>query len=80
MRKLNYDSKHDILLVKFSDLKNSYSDEDESGIVVHRDIVSDVLTGITIFNFAARLDGRSEEPIKLPEGLSFQCDILPYIH
>lgn len=80
MRKLNYDSKNDILLVKFLDMQNSYSDEDESGIVVHRDIDDDKLTGITIFNFAARLDGRLEEPIKLPDGLSFQSDILPYIH
>lgn len=80
MRKINYDQECDILFIGFADMENSYSDEDESGIVIHRDIDNNMLTGVTIFDFSCRLLKYNDNPIVLPEGLDFNRDILPHLH
>lgn len=48
---INYDEKYDILYIKLSDNKNSIGDEEDNGILILRDKISNIITGITIFDF-----------------------------
>ena len=50
----NYDARFDVLYLAFADKSTSYGNEDDDGIIIMRDMYSGVITGITIFNFAAR--------------------------
>lgn len=47
---LSYDEKYDILYLSFFDRSRSYGDE-EDGIVIMRDMETDEITGITIYDF-----------------------------
>lgn len=54
MLNLNYDNRYDILYVGISDKKNSIGDEEYDGLLVLRDIQSNNITGLTIFDFFER--------------------------
>ena len=47
----NYDSKNDILYLTFGNKNNSIGDEIMDGYVVMRDILTNEITGATIFDF-----------------------------
>ena len=49
---LQYDQENDILYYTCLNNCDSYGDENPDNIVVMRDIESDVITGVTILNFA----------------------------
>ena len=49
---LQYDQEDDILDYSCQNKGDSYGDENPDNIVVMRDIESDVITGVTILNFA----------------------------
>ena len=50
--KFQYDEENDILYYTSADKSNSYGDEEPDNIVFMRDIDTDVITGITILDFA----------------------------
>ena len=54
MYNLDYDDDHDIMYIKFKDMGNSYGDEIENGVVVSKDMKSDEITGIMLFDFDKR--------------------------
>jgi len=54
--KMNYDEKFDVLYVKFSDNSNSVGDEDDNGVIVHKDCETGEVTSITVFDFKRRME------------------------
>jgi hypothetical protein len=69
---LQYDQKNDILYYTRSDEGDSYGDENPDNIVIMRDIESDVVTGITVLNFA-RMYRTKDARLKILEGF-FRLD------
>lgn len=55
-RKINYNSKFDVLDLSFVDNKNSYGEEDVDNIVEFRDTKTGKLTGLTILDFKSMFD------------------------
>ena len=51
VNEINYDRAVDVLYLTFSNMSNSYGDEDIDNIVFFKDIDSEEITGITILNF-----------------------------
>lgn len=49
--KLSYDPKHDVLDLVFSDGNNSYGDCSLYGVIVHRDMGAEEITGYTFTHF-----------------------------
>ncbi|HWS31064.1 MAG TPA: DUF2283 domain-containing protein [Clostridia bacterium] len=80
MVKIKYDEQYDILYVALSDMGTSYGNEDPDGVVVHRDMRTKEVTGVTIFEFRKRVMGQVDWPIILPNNISFEKDIAPYLH
>ncbi len=72
MLKLNYDKKNDILYLSIGDPKPSYGEEDVSGIVIRRDMASNDITGITIFDFMKRITEKTIDSKDLPIQVDFQ--------
>ena len=79
MLSLNYDKKHDVLYISIGAPKPSYGDEEKSGVVILRDINTDEITGITIFDFKKRLESNSLNVLDLPINIDFINDVNPYI-
>ena len=80
MTEIDYDSKYDVLYVALANMENSYGTEDSEGILVHRDMTTKEVTGITIFEFKKRIMGQVDWPIILPESINFERDLEPLIH
>ncbi len=49
--KINYDLKFDVLYYSLGDTSNSYGDEIDNRLILLRDIDTDNITGITVFDF-----------------------------
>lgn len=77
MIKLNLDQKNDVLYVAFSDMKKSYGDEIQNGVVVFYDIDDDSVTGVTIFDFMERYKNKRLEELKIPCEIDFRRDVYP---
>ena len=77
MRKLDYDPKYDVVYISLGDMSNSYGDEDPDGIVVHRDMDTDEITGVTVFGFSKRVKNGEILPIV---GIDLRRDVLPLIN
>ena len=75
MLSLNYDSKNDILYLTFSNKNNSIGDEIIDGYVVMKDILSDDVTGVTIFDFMKKYNASYQLPIEV----NYRSDIVPSI-
>ena len=72
MLKLNYDKKNDILYLSIGDPKPSYGEEDVPGIVIRRDMASNDITGITIFDFMKRITEKTIDSMDIPIQVDFQ--------
>ena len=79
-KKVDYDTKYDVLYIMLSDTSNSYGDEDPDGIVVFKDIDTDQITGVTIFDFSTRFSNPAMLKCVLPSSINFNADILPLLH
>ena len=73
--KLDYNSRLDTLYVALADKSHSYGDDSLKGIIIMRDIKTEVITGFTIIGFNKKRMTHAL-PI-LPNGLSWEKDILP---
>ena len=51
---VNYDENFDVLYLGFSDTSQSYGHESPDGFVVLHDVMTEGVTGVTIFNFFER--------------------------
>ena len=80
MKKIKYDSKHDVLYITLCEMHDPYGDEDPSGIVILRELETNEICAITIFEFSKRLIQGGGLPMVLPSSVDFDKDILPYIH
>ena len=61
MLRVNYDKKFDVLYLVFADNSNSIGDEDDYGIVTHKDRNTNEITSITIFGFQQKLQAGSHQ-------------------
>ncbi len=79
MLSVNLDSKHDILYLRIDDTMNSYGDEIENGLVVLKDMCSDVITGITIFDFIEKYKEGKIDKLNLPVKIDFIHEVYPIV-
>lgn len=49
--KLSYDPKYDVLYLRFSNVNNSYGDWSSYGVIIHRDMNTEKITGYTFTHF-----------------------------
>ncbi len=77
MINVQLDKKNDILYITLSDMSNSYGDEDDNGNVIFRDLKTDRITGITIFDFIMKYDNMKIRELKLPVAIDFETDVFP---
>ena len=75
----NYDSRNDILYLTFGSKQNSIGDEVATGYVVMRDIFTDSITGLTIFDFMKKYKTNNIPSYQLPININYQNDVLPLI-
>lgn len=66
MLKLNYDNKFDILYISIGNPAPSYGEENTAGLVILRNIETDELTGITIFDFGKRVNSNTINELNIP--------------
>lgn len=66
MLKLNYDNKFDILYISIGEPVPSYGNEDIPGLVVLKNIVTDELAGVTIFDFKKRVNNNTINDLDMP--------------
>jgi uncharacterized protein YuzE len=80
MLNLNYDKRFDVLYILFSDTNNTYGEEDDFGVVIHRDFDTDEVTCITIFDFKKKLNANQLSKLALPVDIDYANDVVPLIH
>ena len=66
MLNLDYDKKNDVLYISIGRPKPSYGEEDVPGIVILKDIITDEITGITVFDFMKRIQSNDIKNLNLP--------------
>lgn len=54
---IDYDKKFDVLYISLGDKDNSYGDDSKDDFIIMRDIDTNEITGITIFNFLEKTGG-----------------------
>lgn len=79
MLNLNYDEKNDILYLGLADKSNSYGDEIISGLIVMRDLLTDEITGFTIFDFCSKYYSNSLSTLPLPIQIDFDKEVISKI-
>lgn len=77
--KINYDHKYDTLYVAIADKTNSYGDDSTDGIILMRDMDTDVLTGFTIMRFLNKYRQGTLPPLPPEIHCSFERDIIPHL-
>jgi hypothetical protein len=75
MLDLNLDKINDVLYVIISDTSNSYGTEDYNGLVVLRDIMTDDVTGVTIFDFSKRYKKGNLNSLPFPFKIDIEKEI-----
>jgi len=71
MLTFNYDKTYDVLYILFSDDDNTYGDEDECGIVLHRNFSTNDITGVTIFDFEKKYRANQLPALNFPVELDY---------
>lgn len=61
---INYDKKNDILYISIGEPVPSISEEQEEGIVIRRNMITNAISGVTILDYKERIN--RNEKIKLP--------------
>jgi uncharacterized protein YuzE len=79
MLSLNYDSKSDVLYIGFSDRSNSYGDEIVDGFVILYDLDTNIVTGVTIFDFLLKYRNNKLNDLPMPVNIDFDKDIISAI-
>jgi uncharacterized protein YuzE len=79
MLKINYDNEFDIMYISLGDPKPSYGEEEIPGLILLKDINTDEITGITIFDFKKRLEEDSLRNLDLPIKIDFEQQIVKYL-
>ena len=70
-----YDSKYDVLNIKFSSTKNSYGDEEIDNIILLKDFKDDKITGITILDFKKMYDRNDERMKEINKYIDSNADV-----
>lgn len=71
--------KNDVLYIATDDMRESYGDEIENGLVVFRDLSTERITGVTVFDFLKKYQKNEIDSIKLPIDIDFKRDVYPKI-
>lgn len=79
MLSINLDKKNDVLYITTDDMRESYGDEIENGLVVFRDLSTEQITGVTVFDFLKKYQKNEIDSIKLPIDIDFKRDVYPKI-
>ncbi|NMB07942.1 MAG: DUF2283 domain-containing protein [Tissierellia bacterium] len=66
MLKVNYDSKFDILYISIGNPVPSYGDEQVPGLVILKNIKTDEITGVTIFDFMKKVKENTMDDLEIP--------------
>lgn len=66
MLKVNYDSKFDVLYINIGNPVPSYGDERVPGLVILKNIHTDEITGVTIFDFMKRVKDNTMDDLEIP--------------
>ena len=66
MLKVNYDSKFDILYISIGNPVPSYGDEQVPGLVILKNIKTDEITGVTIFDFMKKVKENTTDDLEIP--------------
>lgn len=79
MLNLNYDKKFDVLYISIGDPKQSYGEENTPGLVILKDIITNEITGVTIFDFKKRLNENTLKDLDLPIKIDFSNEVNPFV-
>lgn len=63
---LNYDNKFDILYISIGNPVPSYGEEETPGLVILRDIKTNQLTGVTVFDYKKRVNTNTIKELNIP--------------
>jgi len=77
MLRLNYDARGDILYLGWADKSNSVGDEILSGYVIHTDMDTDEVTGLTVLDFMERYRSGRFNPPPLPIYIDYEVEVIP---
>ena len=80
MLDLNYDESFDVLYMGFADKTNSYGDEVKNGYVLMIDEDTQIVTGLTIFDFMSRYNNGTLESLPLPVSVDYDIDVVSRLH
>ena len=80
MLDLNYDKSFDVLYMGFADKTNSYGDEVKNGYVLMIDEDTQIVTGLTIFDFMSRYNNGTLESLPLPVSVDYDIDVVSRLH
>ena len=75
----NYDSKFDILYVAVADKSQSYGDDAAPGLIIMRDMITDVATGFTIFGFRQKLTQNRLPALPPDLSICLKRDVIPRV-
>lgn len=73
---IDFDAKNDVLYIVLTPSHLSYG-EDRDGVVIMRDVDTDEITGLTIFDFKRKYNNNSLSDELLPKRFSFGKDVYP---
>lgn len=79
MLSLNYDPKNDILYLGLSDRSNSYGEEIVDGFVILYDLATNLVTGVTIFDFMAKYHADKLKDLPMPIDVDFDKEVVSAI-
>lgn len=74
-----YDDEFDVLYLTFSDKSNSYGDDISDCVTVMRDWDTDIITGLTIFDFMRLYKADELRNTDMPVEVNFAKDVVPFI-
>ena len=77
--RVNYDKRFDVLYLSFSDSSQSYGHENPDGFVVLHDLMTEEVTGVTIFDFMERYVRGLIPEMPLPIPVNYTNDVIPLI-
>jgi len=72
MLSLNYDRRFDVLYIRFCNSEDSYGEEDDFGVVTHKDFTTDKITGLTIFDFSRKCETNQFPTVDLPVEIDYR--------
>lgn len=74
--KINYDEKFDILYFNISDTSNSYGDQIDKHLILLKDMMTDEITGVTIYGYKKYFVANEIEKKKLSQFIELPIEYL----